>query len=321
MKKVRWGIIGAGRIAHSFASDIAAASNAELTAVAARSGDRARGFAAQYRIPHAHEGYAALYDNPDVDAVYVATPHSLHLPNCKQAMLAGKAVLCEKPLVLDPDEAIALISAAQDSGQYLMEGMWTWYLPAIRKAQEWVAAGRIGEVRHVKADFGYPLPYSPDLREYDARVGGGCVLEMGVYPIAIARLFLPGEPHHIEAVGRTAANGVEDDVSTILDYGHAIATLSTSFRCKLQNWAYIIGTQGYIAIPDFWRADQCSLYYLDERIDYFEAQRETFGFNYQIEEVSADILAGRKQSAVVPLATSLALQEDMLAIRRLARAE
>ena len=236
-------------------------------------------------------------------------------------MLAGKSVLCEKPLVLDPDEAVALISTAQDCGQYLMEGMWTWYLPAIRKAREWVVAGRIGEVRHVKADFGYPLHYSPDLREYDARVGGGCVLEMGIYPIAIARLFLPGQPHNIQVVGRTAANGVEDDVSAILDHGQAIATLGTSFRCKLQNWAYIIGTHGYIAIPDFWRAEQCLLYHLDERIDYFEAQRDTFGFNYQIEEVSADILAGRKQSAVIPLATSLALQQDMLAIRQLARAE
>ena len=139
MRKLRWGIIGAGRIAHSFASDIAATSNAELSAIAARSGDRAKSFAAQYRIPHAHEGYAALYANPDVDAVYVATPHSLHLPNCQQAMLAGKAVLCEKPLALNPDEANALIPAAQDSGQYLMEGMWTWFLPAIRQAQEWVA--------------------------------------------------------------------------------------------------------------------------------------------------------------------------------------
>lgn len=321
MKKVRWGIIGAGRIAHSFASDIAATANAELTAVAARSGASARSFAAQYSIPHAHEGYPALYDNPEVDAVYVATPHSFHLPNCEQAMLAGKAVLCEKPLVLDPDEAVAVINTAQDAGQYLMEGMWTWFLPAIRRAQEWVSAGRIGEIRHVKADFGYPLPYSPDLREYDARVGGGCVLEMGIYPIAIARLFLSGQPHSIQVAGRTAANGVEDDVSAVLDYGHAVATLGTSFRCKLQNWAYIIGTQGYIAIPDFWRAEQCSLYYLDERIDHFEERRDTFGFNYQIEEVSADILAGRKQSAVVPLATSLALQQDMLAIRQLARAE
>jgi len=236
-------------------------------------------------------------------------------------MLAGKAVLCEKPLVLDPDEARALISTAHDSGQYLMEGMWTWYLPAIRKAQEWVAAGRIGEVRHVKADFGYPLQYSPDLREYDARVGGGCVLEMGIYPIAIARLFLPGEAHNIQVVGRTAANGVEDEISAIVEYGQAIATLGASFRCKLQNWAYIIGTQGYIAIPDFWRADHCSLFSLDEQIDYFEEGRETFGINYQIEEVSADIQAGRKQSAVVPLATSLALQQDILAIRLLAKAQ
>lgn len=316
---IRWGLIGAGRIAHQFSQDMAAVANAELVAVAARDGGRAREFADRHGAPHAHEGYQALFDNPEVDAVYVATPHSFHLQNCIDAMAAGKAVLCEKPLVLDPAECRQLIDAHAAHGRYLMEGMWTWYLPAIRHAQAWVAAGRIGKVLHVKADFGYPLHYSEDLREYDARVGGGSVLEMGIYPVAIARLFLEGDPQGMQVTGRTAANGVEDDVAAVIDYGDAMATLGTSFRCKLQNWAYIIGTDAYVAIPDFWRADQCSLYRLDERIDHFEDERDTLGFNCEIAEVSADIIAGKTESDVIPLATSLKLQEDMLSIRKLAK--
>jgi len=318
-EKIRWGLIGAGRIAQQFSQDITAADNAELVAVAARDGERAGAFASRYGLPHAHEGYQALFENPQVEAVYVATPHSCHLQNCIDAMAAGKAVLCEKPLVLDPDQCAQLIAAHGAGKQYLMEGMWTWFLPAICQAQAWVKEGRIGEVLHIKADFGYPLAYSEDLREYDARVGGGAVLEMGIYPVAMARLFLNGEPASMQVTGRIAPNGVEDDLTAIVDYGHAMATLGTSFRCKLRNWAYIIGTEGYIAIPDFWRAGNCSLYRLDQKVDHFDDGRSTFGFNYEIQAVSADILAGRTQSPVVPLAISQALQQDMQAMRRLAR--
>jgi len=313
--RLRWGLIGAGRIAHTFARDIVAVDNAELVAVAAREGSRARAFADEYGVEHAHEGYLPLYENPDVDAVYVATPHSSHLQNCTDAMNHGKAVLCEKPLVLNPAECRELISVSEESGSYLMEGMWTWYLPVIRLALAWYQQGRIGELLHIKADFGFPLPYSEGLREYDARVGGGAVLEMGVYPVAIARLFAARAPANIHAVGRRAANHVEDDVSAIFDYGDCMATLGTSFRCKLHNWAYIIGTKGLITIPDFWRAERCSLYALDQRIDHFEDNRNSAGFDYQIRAVSQDILDGKIQSDIIPLATSLALQEDMLAIR------
>jgi predicted dehydrogenase len=196
-----------------------------------------------------------------------------------------------------------------------MEGMWTWFLPAVQQALAWYRDGRIGELLHVKSDFGYPLTYSEDLREYDARVGGGAVLEMGVYPVAIARLFIGRGPDSIDVVGRRAPNGVEDDVSAIFDYGDCMATLGTSFRCKLQNWTYIIGTEGYIAIPDFWRAERCALYELDTLVDSFEDGRITIGFDHEIDAVSRDILEGRRESPVIPLATSLALQEDMKAIR------
>jgi len=313
--KVNWGIIGPGRIAHSFASDMAHASNAELVAVAARSGDRARDFANQYGIERAHEGYEALFADPAVDAVYVATPHSYHLEHCVGAMRQGKAVLCEKPLVISPMECRELMVVANETGSYLMEGMWTWFLPAIQQALTWYREGRIGQLLHIKSDFGYPLQYSEDLREYDARVGGGSVLEMGIYPVAIARLFTARSPTDISVRGRRAANGVEDDVTAIFDYGDCMATLGTSFLCKLQNWTYVIGSEGYIAIPDFWRADRCSLFQSDECIDSFEDGRDSLGFDYEIEAVSAEILAAYTESRVIPLATSLALQEDMWAMR------
>ncbi|MEP5765168.1 MAG: Gfo/Idh/MocA family oxidoreductase [Halieaceae bacterium] len=317
MHKLRWGIIGAGRIAHSFARDIARVENAELVAVAARDETRARDFAGQYQARRSHGAYSELYANPEVDAVYVATPHSLHLQHSSDALRAGKAVLCEKPLVTSPRECRDLIEVAATSDAYLMEGMWTWFLPAIRQAQAWYEQGRIGDLLHVKADFGYPMTYSEDLREYDARVGGSAVLEMGIYPLAIARLFIGRGPDSWQVSGRRAANGVEDDVVAIGDYGDCMATLATGFRCKFQNWSYLIGTRGYIAIPDFWCARQCSLYELDNCVDHFDDGRDSIGFDYQIGEVSADIMAGRRQSPVIPLATSLALQEDMAAIREL----
>lgn len=312
---VRWGIIGAGRIAHTFAHDIAGVGNAELIAVAARDGERARRFGQQYNVEHCHEGYAALFADAAVDAVYVATPHSYHLQHSVAALRHGKAVLCEKPLVTSPDECRQLIAVARETGCYLMEAMWTWHLPAIQKALGWYRQGRIGQLLHVKCDFGYPFRYSEDLREYDARVGGGAVLEMGIYPVALARLFIGRGPDTVQVSGRRATNGVEDDVVAICDYGDCIATLGTSFRAKLHNWAFIIGTEGYIAIPDFWRAGSCSLYMLDERVDHYKDHRSSLGFDYQIQAASNDILAGKTESGVISLATSLALQEDMQAIR------
>jgi predicted dehydrogenase len=313
---VRWGIVGAGRIAHSFARDMAAASGAELVAVAAREPSRARAFGDRYQIDTSYGDYADLYAAADVDAVYVATPHSCHLDNCRDALASGKAVLCEKPLVLDPAECQALIEAAGVSGNYLVEGMWTWFLPAVRRALDWYQAGRIGQLLHLKSDFGYPLAYGERVREYDARLGGGAVLEMGIYPVAIARLFTGRGPEDIRVSGHRAPNGVEDDMVAICDYGDCTATLSTSFRCKLPNWTYLVGTDGTIAIPDFWRAQRCLLYRLDQLVDEFDDGRATEGFDYEIEAVSREIAAGASESATVPLATSLALQQDMAALRR-----
>lgn len=315
MTTIRWGIVGAGNIAHTFAQDVTATKHGVLRAVASRNGDNARAFAQRYSAPDAHTGYDALYANPNVDAIYVATPHALHLQHASDAMRAGKAVMCEKPITTNAAECEALTRVSHETGAYLMEAMWTWFLPAIRTAKEWVDAGRIGRIVQIRADFGYPMAYSPTSRVYDADLGGGCLLDLGVYPVAIAALFTGRDPESVSVVARHAPNGVEDDLVTVFDYDDCVATLVSSFRAKLPNRACIIGEDAYIEIPNFWRADEARLWVLDEIVDHFDDGRSTHGFNYQIDSVNDDLLAGRTESTVVTLGDSLRFQRHMDWIR------
>lgn len=308
MSKVRWGLIGCGRIANAFALDMVYVENARLEAVAARKQADAQTFATRYDIPRVYGGYDHLFNDPDIDAVYIATPHSVHRRQMEAALNAGKAVLCEKPFTVTPEETEAVRAVWKGKGLYLKEAMWTWFLPAIKQAKAWIDAGRIGTLRHIKADFGYPLPYDPNRREYDNSLGGGCLLEMGIYPVALTWLLKPEMPTRTSVHAHLADNGVEDDVSILFDYGDVLATLATSFRCKLINQAELIGDRGTIVIPDFWRANTCSLFHIEDRIDHFEDKRTSIGFEYQIRAASEDILAGRTQSKVVTLDDSLAFQ-------------
>ncbi len=314
-RKIRWGIIGAGRIAHQFAAAFAHVSNAELVAVAARDESRAREFARRWSIPAAHSGYPSLYASADVDALYIATPHTLHLEQASAALCAGKAVLCEKPITVSAEQCRQLIELATRQQRYLAEAMWTLFLPAIRQAQTWVAEGRIGTLTHISADFGYPMTYSPHGREYDPVLGGGALLDMGIYPITLALQFFADDPITMHSSAHFAENGVEDHVSMLWNFGSASATLTTSFRSKLPNVACIIGTDGYIRIPDFWRARECSLFQMEERINHFSAGRAGNGFEYEIQAVSKDIGEGRLASEIVPLQTSLRVQTVMDRIR------
>lgn len=319
-KVIRWGIAGTGRIAQQFAQDFDYVPNGKLVAVSSRSQDSASAFANQYDIPAAHAGYQQLLADPNVDAVYIASPHSHHYQNTADAISAGKHVLCEKPFTINPQETQDLIALAEKSDVFMMEAMWTYFLPAIQKAQQWVNEGRIGKLRQIKADFGYPqLPYDPTRREYDVAMAGGCLLEMGIYPVALACLFMQKDPVDMQVLAHMAPNGVEDDVAILFNYGEetdgAVAVLSTSYRARLHNFACIIGDKGYIEIPDFFRARECSLYQLDTRLDHFGDGRESSGLNYEAIAAGEDINAGRQQNQLVPWSTTLRFQQHMAAIK------
>jgi predicted dehydrogenase len=314
MKPIRWGIIGAGTIAHTFCNDGKLVNQALITAIASRSLQSAEQFAAEHQLEKAYGNYQALFDDPDIDAIYIATPHNKHFEQCVAALNANKHVLCEKPITVSAEQCIALTKLAHERQRFLMEGMWTYFLPAIQKAHQWFKQGRIGELVHIKADFGYPIEYAPDKRAYNAELNGGCLLDMGIYPLALAQLFMQQAPQQFAVQGQYAPNGVEDDVTILASYPQVTASLTTSFRAKLPNGGFIIGTQGYIAIADFFRAKECALYELDEQVDHFIAEREGFGFEYQIEAACKHIRQGDLQAPLMSLATSLALQQQMEAI-------
>ena len=315
MQQVRWGILGAGRIARQFASDIRHAPSARLHSVGAREHARARAFADDFGIALAFGSYEELVADPDVDAIYVATPHNFHLDHSRLAIRAGKAVLCEKPLTATPGESEALVSAARDAGVYLMEALWSAFLPTIRKARGWIDEGQIGDVLQVRADLGFPAPFDAASRLWNPDLAGGALLDIGIYPIAFNRLMIGRGPDQVRSMIRPASTGVDAEVSAILQTDNVTSVLSCSFRCDLVNTGRVLGTEGWIELPDFWRSGKARLFRGGAKIEEFDDNRKGAGFEFEIEAASRDVLAGRIESDIVPHALSLALQDDMRRVR------
>lgn len=315
--RVRWGIISTGRIAQQFCQDMSFVDNGELVAVGARNIGNARSFAKTFSIPNAYEGYQSVFEDPDVDIVYIATPHNFHVDNIREALNAGKSVLCEKPITISSAECMELIDLANQKKLFLMEAMWTYFLPAIAKAKKWVEEGHIGKVKHIKADFGYPMPYQLESREYRADLAGGCLLDMGIYPLALANYFTNDAMTNLFAKADFAPNGVEDDLTILADAGDIKLNLATSFQCKLPNVAVIIGEKGHIVIPDFWRASQCHLYHSDDLVESFCDERESLGLNYEAIAAGEALLANKIEHENMPHAVSLLLQTQMEQVKRL----
>jgi predicted dehydrogenase len=316
-EKVKWGIVSTGRIAEQFCADMAFVNNGELAAVAARNIQNAQNFASKFDIPKAYEGYDRLFQDPDIDIVYIATPHNFHYENVRDALMAGKSVLCEKPITISTEESRSLINLSIEKGLFLMEAMWTYFLPAVLKAKEWVETGRIGNIKHIKADFGYPMPYQLDGREYRADLAGGCLLDMGIYPLAIAQFFVPGPIDNVIVNPQFAPNGVEDDLIILADAGSVKLNLATSFQCKLQNSAVVIGDKGYIVIPNFWRANECSLYHSDDLIEVFLDKRESLGLNFEAQAAGEALFANKVEHENMPHVLSHLLQQQMEQIKLL----
>jgi predicted dehydrogenase len=315
-RTIKWAILGAGKIAHKFAQDFRQVKNASLVAVASRSPERAESFASEYHIPNLLS-YEELYSSADIDVVYIATPHNFHYEQALNCLQNKKAVLCEKPITINDNQLHELIAVAKKKKVFLMEAMWTYFLPCILKAKEWVAEGKIGKLKIIQADFGYKMDFNPNSRVYAPELAGGALLDLGVYPISFACFFAGYKPTRILASGSLSTTGVDETTSVLLQLNDISCVLHCSVGARTINKGYIFGETGFIELPEFHKAFSVQLYSNEQKlIESFEDGRNTWGYNYETQHVTDQLLSGRAESNVASFDSSITVQEIMMDVRR-----
>ena len=255
-----WGIIGTGTIAGLFAADLGLLPRARIAAVYSRSLEKARGFAGRFGQAKAYDDEAVFLSDPAIEAVYVATPNHLHAAQALRAIAVGKPVLIEKPIALASADVEAIARAAAERGVFAMEALWSRFLPAVRRAREQIAAGRIGKVRRIRADLSYLHPEDPGSRFFDPALGGGAAFDLGVYPLSLT-LHLLGEPQAVSGSWIAADTGVDRRSSFRLGYPTAVAELSCGFDCNGVNRLLVEGERGGVILEaPFLKAQRLSWY-------------------------------------------------------------
>jgi len=313
---IRWGILGAGGIAGSFADAVNAHTRAQLVAVGSRNRDRSERFATAHHVPTTHVGYRNLVDDPQVDAVYVATPHSEHREHALLAIAAGKHVLVEKAFTRNAGEAEEVFAAARAAGVFVMEAMWTRFLPHIAALHQVIAAGEIGEIVNVSADHGQRFPFDPKSRLFDPQLAGGALLDLGVYPISFAHDLL-GVPDAVHAVGQMTETGVDGQISMVLGYGSQVqATLSTTLWSRTPTRAHISGTEGHVQIDGpFYAPTSFTLTRNDGGRWTFDRPSPR-GLQFEAAEVARCVAEGRTQSDRMTWDGTLEVMRTMDEVRR-----
>ncbi|NBM20354.1 Gfo/Idh/MocA family protein [Streptomyces sp. GC420] len=314
--KVRWGVLATGGIAASFTADLLGLPDAEVAAVASRSEASARSFADRFGIERAYGSWAELAADEDVDVVYVATPHAAHREAAALCLKAGRAVLCEKPFTLNVREAEELVALARAQGRFLMEAMWMYCNPLIRRLTELVRDGAVGEVRTVHADFGLQGPFDASHRLLDPAQGGGALLDLGVYPVSFAQLLL-GEPDGVQARARLSERGVDVNTGMLLSWENgAHALLSCSLEADTPLTAVVTGTEGRIEFPrGFFSPERFVLHREGRGPEEFTHGGGLRGMQYEAAEVMRCLRAGETESPLVPLDGTLAVMRTLDAVR------
>ncbi|MFP6590332.1 MAG: Gfo/Idh/MocA family oxidoreductase [Candidatus Latescibacterota bacterium] len=313
---IRWGILGTGNIAHQFARGLADTPDATLVAVGSRSIDTANTFADEFDVERRHPTYEELADDDGVDAVYVSTPHPFHRDNSILLLEHGKAVICEKPFTINAGDAKAVIDVARQRDVFLMEAMWTRYLPAVVRARELIAEGAIGDVRLVQADFGFRAGINPEGRLFNLALGGGALLDVGIYVISMASMILGPRPSRVASTTQIGETGVDEQSAFLLQYpGGELAVLSCAVRTGTAVEARIFGTEGSILLHGpFFKCGALTVKRGGEE-EHIDLPLEGNGYNYEAAEVGRCLRVGLKESDVMPLDETLVLMELMDSIR------
>jgi len=317
MNTVRWGVVGPGRIADKVVRDLPLVEGATAAAVASRSAERAAAFAARHDIPRTHDSYRAIVDDPEVDVLYVATPHPQHRAVALAALRAGKAVLVEKAFTVTPGATREIAGLAAETGVFAMEAMWTRFQPAIVRMRELIAEGAVGQVRAVQVDLGVHNPLDPDDRFVAPELGGGALFDLTVYPISFAQMVL-GNPTALHAAGTVTLHGIDLEESVLLAFdGGSTATLTTSLRCATPGQARVFGTDGWIdVLPRFHHPDTIVLHRHGRDPEEITLPAVGGGYYHELAEVTECLQAGRPESAVMPLADTVAVQDVMGEVAR-----
>jgi len=316
MTGLRWGILATGGIAGAFASDLRTA-GLDLVAVGSRSQQSADAFAARFDIAHAHPSYEALVADPDVDIVYVSTPHPMHHENARLALEAGKHVLVEKPFTLNRAEADDLRALAAERGLLVMEAMWTRYLPHMVRIREIIAEGTLGEIRAVSADHTQLLPSDPGHRLNALELGGGALLDLGIYPISFIWDIL-GAPTSIRAVGRLIETGADAEVATVMTHGSgAVSTSLSSSRAAGPDTASVIGTAARIDIDRVWYTPTSFRVVLPDGTvhEHYESKVAGRGMQYQALAAERLVREGRLGGDILTIDDSVAIMGTLDEIR------
>jgi predicted dehydrogenase len=314
-----WGIIGAGKIARKFAKDLATIPNARLWAIASRSAERAQTFAKEWDVPHAFDTHEEIVHCPDLHAIYIATPHHQHAEKTIHCLQHQIPVLCEKAFGMNEVEVQKMIDAAQTHQTFLMEALWTRFLPVTMQTLQWLEQGLIGDLISVKADFGFKAPFDPDRRLFNPQLGGGALLDIGIYPVFLALLTL-GVPDQIQATASFASTGVDTDNGILFQYNNGQqAHLHSSFSLTSNCEAFLYGTEGTIYIHPRWHESKelTVTFYKNDKIQSWKDKAPYIGYRYETQHVMECVQAGKTESPVWSLNDSLDLIRLLDQIRHL----
>lgn len=299
-KTINWGIIGLGKIAHKFAEDLVKVPNAKLYAVASRSSIKSKEFAARFSAEIAYDNYEALANDTNINAIYIATPHSFHLEHTLLCLNSGKAVLCEKPLALNSQEVEKMIAAAKSLQILLMEALWTYFLPHYQKTLEIIKSGVLGEIINLKADFGFKPVYDESSRVFNKALGGGSLLDIGIYPI-FAALSILGMPEKISASGNFFNNGADSVCDILFNYNNGItAELNSTFLEETPTEAIVRGTKGVLKLNSRFHAPtSLSLKLTGKPEQEFDFEVPYNGYYYEILHFNALLHYNKKESHIM----------------------
>lgn len=315
MKTIRWGILSTGSIAHKFAKGLGDLPNTELLAVGSRSQESADAFGDEFGIERRYSSYPDLAADPDIDVVYVGTPHTLHCENTLMLLEAGKAVLCEKPFALNVEQAKEMIAAARRHKLFVMEAVWTRFLPHMTKVRELIAEGALGEVRLLQADFGFRMGVDPEHRLFDPEFGGGALLDVGIYPVLLAHELF-GPPTEIKSFGNLGETKVDEENAAVLQHaGGELSLLASSLQLDTSQEATITGTEGRLKLHAPWWAPTNLTLYRGEAAESIEVPCPLNGYNYEALEVNRCLREGLLESEIMPLSATLDVLETLDTLR------